>query len=359
MQENLLNDEERVEAVNSIMRNAEAQARLIEDVLDITRIVNQKLSLDRTVLNLIHIVREAMEAVHPSAERKGLTLSSSVEAEDLLVDGDAMRLQQVVLNLLTNAVKFTERGGSIRLRVGRERGQAAIEVIDTGKGIARDLLPHVFERFRQGDSSSTRHHGGLGLGLTIAQKLVLLHGGQIEARSEGEGKGSRFTILLPIVALASVGTVPQNRAPSSADDIFPANSLRGFHVMIVDDEASVRDLVALTLTKCGASVTVASSVEGALGLLASMTPDVIISDIAMPGMDGYAFVEKLRARPGATVPMIALTAYASVQDRERALALGFDSHLSKPVDPLVLVRAIAESRGSGPLSHKAHGRSAA
>ena len=192
MQENLLNEEERVEAVNSIMRNAEAQARLIEDVLDITRIVNQKLSLDRAAAKPARHRARGDGSRQPSAERKGLTLSSSIEAEDLLVDGDAMRLQQVVLNLLTNAVKFTERGGFIRLRVGRERGQAAIEVTDSGKGIAAELLPHVFERFRQGDSSSTRHHGGLGLGLTIAQKLVLIHGGQIEAWSEGEGQRQPF-----------------------------------------------------------------------------------------------------------------------------------------------------------------------
>ena len=343
MQENLLSEEERAEAVSSILRNTEAQARLIEDVLDITRIVNQKLSLDRAILNVVDIVRDAMEAVQLSAERKGLTLSSAIEAEDLLVDGDAMRLQQVVLNLLTNAVKFTARGGSIRLRAARERGSAVIEVTDTGKGIAPSLLPHIFERFRQGDSSSTRHHGGLGLGLTIAQKLVLLHGGQIEVHSEGEGRGSRFTVLLPIVALAA-GELKQPRTALAEAEVFPANSLRGFHVMVVDDEASVRDLVALTLAKCGASVTVASSVEDALSLMKSLAPDVIISDIAMPGMDGYAFIEKLRALPRKAVPVIALTAYASVQERERTLASGFDGHLTKPVDPAVLVRAIARSR---------------
>ena len=343
MQENLLNEEERTEAINSIMRNAEAQASLIEDVLDITRIVNQKLSLDRVVLNVVDLVREAMAAVEPSAEHKGLALSCAIEAEDLLVDGDAMRLQQVLLNLLTNAVKFTARGGSIRLRAARDRGFAMIEVADTGKGIAANLLPHVFERFRQGDSSSTRHHGGLGLGLTIAHQLAVMHGGRIEVESEGEGRGSKFTVLLPIVALAGGGP-SQTRTAVSENDAFPANSLRGFHVMIVDDEASVRDLVALTLAKCGASVTVASSVEDALRLMESLAPDVIISDIAMPGMDGYAFMEKLRTLPRPAAPVIALTAYASVQDRDRALASGFHRHLSKPVDPAVLVRAVADSR---------------
>ncbi|MEO5721119.1 MAG: ATP-binding protein, partial [Chthoniobacterales bacterium] len=343
MQENLLNEEERTEAINSIMRNTEAQARLIEDVLDITRIVNQKLSLKRVVLNVADLVRDAIEAVQPSAELQGLSLSSSIEGEDLLVNGDAMRLQQVILNLLTNAVKFTRRGGSVHLRVARERGCAAIEVADTGKGIAADLLPHIFERFRQGDSSSTRHHGGLGLGLTIAHQLVVMHGGQIEVQSEGEGRGSLFTVLLPIVALAR-SAAPPPHSSSLEEDNFPGNSLRGFHVMILDDEASVRDLVALTLAKCGASVTVASSVNDALGLMASLAPDVIISDIAMPGEDGYAFIEKLRGLPCPSVPVIALTAYASLQDRERALASGFNGHLTKPVDPAALVRAIARSR---------------
>lgn len=345
MQENLLNEKERADAINSIIRNAEAQARLIEDVIDITRIVNQKLSLVRDVVNVLDIVRAAMEAAGPEAEEKDLTLRSSIEAHDLLVDGDAMRLQQVVSNVLGNAVKFTPRGGSVRLRAARDRGMASIEITDTGKGIAADLLPHIFERFRQGDSSSTRHHGGLGLGLTIARELAVMHGGRIEVESAGEGQGSRFTIRLPIVAVAATkGAEVQGRMAAPEANVLGPGGLRGFHVMVVDDEASVRDLLALTLEKCGASVTVASSAETTLSLLASVTPDVIICDIAMPGMDGYAFVEKLRLRPGPAIPAIALTAYASTQDRARALDLGFDGHLAKPVDPAVLVRAIVETR---------------
>jgi PAS domain S-box-containing protein len=345
MQEKMLSEEERAEAVNSIMRNAEAQARLIEDVLDITRIVNHKLSLDRNVLNPVGIVQEAVEAVRPSAVIKDLALETFIEAEDLLVDADAMRLQQVVLNILTNAVKFTPRGGTIWLRISRDRGQASIEIADTGQGISPELLPHIFERFRQGDSSSTRRHGGLGLGLTIAHQLVLMHGGTIEAHSPGEGKGSRFTILLPIVALDTRDLLPMPE--NVIENVFPGNSLRGVHVMVIDDEASVRDLVALTLAKCGASVTVANSVRDALSLMPNLTPDVVVSDIAMPDVDGYEFVQKLRAitEPSAAkIPVIALTAYASVQDRNRALELGFDRHLTKPVDPVELVRAIAKSR---------------
>ncbi len=347
MQENVLSEEERVEAVNSIMRNAESQARLIEDVLDITRIINHKLTLDRTVLDLISVVREALEAVRPSADLKGVSLEIALGDEDhLLVEADAMRLQQVVLNLLTNAVKFTPRGGHVRLRAVRERAHAVIQVTDTGKGIGPDLLPHIFERFRQGDSSSTRHHGGLGLGLTIAHQLVMMHGGQIEVASEGEGRGSTFTVLLPIVALDTRQAKPL-RELAATERNFPENCLRGVHVMVVDDEASVREIVALTLTKCGASVTVAESVADALALMPEVHPDVIVSDVAMPGVDGYAFVRTLRTHEqhnGQLLPIIALTAYASAQDRARALECGFDQYLTKPVDPAELVRAIVKAR---------------
>ncbi len=346
MQEGVLNEEERKEAVDSIMRNAEAQARLIEDVLDITRIINHKLSLDRAVRDLVPIVREAVDAVRPSADVSGLQLEVDCGTDELLIDADRMRLQQVVLNLLTNAVKFTPRGGHVRVRMARERAFAVVEVMDTGKGISAELLPHIFERFRQGDSSSTRHHGGLGLGLTIAHQLVVMHGGTIEVESPGEGQGSRFSILLPIVAVDTRQAV-ETHSLAATEKVFPANSLRGVHVMVVDDEASVSDVVGLTLAKCGASVTVANSVNDALSLVPDLHPDVIVSDIAMPGIDGYTFVQRLRSmadRRGADIPVIALTAYASLQDRNRSLEAGFDRHLTKPVDPAELVRAIVKTR---------------
>jgi len=345
MQENILSEEERAQAVDSIMRNAEAQARLIEDVLDITRIVNHKLSLDRQLLNLTEIVREAVDAILPSANAREITLTSSTEANDFLIHADPTRLQQVLLNVLTNAVKFTPPGGRIDVRIAQRLSRAAIIVADTGQGISPELLPHIFERFRQGDSSSRRHHGGLGLGLAIAHQLATMHGGELEVESAGEGKGSRFTVLLPIVAMGTLH-LPQVVSPTAEEIAFPSESLRGLHVMVLDDEASVRDLLALTLAKCGASVTLASSVEDALSLLPNLSPDVIVSDIAMPGADGYDFIQKLRAlvRPrGANLPVIALTAYASVHDRERALRAGFDRHLTKPVDPVELVRTIAGS----------------
>lgn len=344
MQENILTESERAQAVDSIMRNAEAQARLIEDVLDITRIVNQKLALDRRVLNLTDIVAEAVEAMLPSANASNIAIESAIEADDLLIHADPMRLQQVLLNLLTNAVKFTLPGGKIDVLVTRQRSRAAIVVSDTGQGIDADLLPHIFERFRQGDSSSKRHHGGLGLGLTIAHQLVAMHGGELIAESAGEGQGSRFTVRLPIVAMGTLRLAESETSLSTEDVAFPSESLRGLHVMVLDDEASVRELLALTLAKCGASVTIASSVEDALALLPNLTPDVVVSDIAMPGADGYEFIQKLRALVGPRgpeVPVIALTAYASEHDRERAFRAGFDRHLTKPVDPAELVRTIA------------------
>jgi CheY-like chemotaxis protein len=211
------------------------------------------------------------------------------------------------------------------------------------------LLPHIFERYRQGDSSSTRAYGGLGLGLAIAHQLVVLHGGKIEAESDGEGKGSRFIVSLPIAAAEAHAATRAGRS-GRGKDVFPSESLRGLHIMVVDDNASVRDLVALTLTKCGASVTVATSVDDALGLMPNLAPDVVVSDLAMPNIDGYEFVRRFRAMTdskGGRIPVIALTAYGSVQDRERALEAGFDSYLSKPIDPGELVHAVAATQARG------------
>jgi PAS domain S-box-containing protein len=344
MQENVLTEEERLDAANSIMRNAKAQGRLIEDVLDITRIVNRKLSLDRKILNLDGIVNEAAEAIQPSADAKSVRLLTSIESRDILVYADPLRLAQVLLNLLTNAVKFTPPGGQVLVHLCRRDDNASIEVSDTGKGIRADLLPHIFERFRQGDGGSTRRYDGLGLGLTIAHQLIMMHDGDIIAESDGEGRGSRFTIRLPIVAL---GTKLADQIDSSAPvESFPAESLRGVHIMVIDNDSGIRDLVALTLTKCGASVTVAGSVEDAMNLLRTMSPDVVISDLGMADADGYEFIRRFREipQPESAVPVIALTAYGSLQERNRALEAGFDRHLTKPVDPAELVREIVKTR---------------
>ena len=350
MQEHVLGEAERTQAVDSIMRNAEAQARLIEDVLDISRIVNQKLSLDRGIVPLWRVVTEAIDAVLPSADTKGVSLISEVESHDLLVHGDRMRLEQVVTNLLSNAVKFTPRGGEIRIAVGQEREFGTIVVSDSGQGIEPELLPHIFERFRQGESNLTRRHGGLGLGLAIAHQLVRLHGGEIEVESAGVNEGSRFTVRLPILAVGSLPSAKLDPSHFWVEDAFPAEHLRGLHVMVVDDELSVRELLSLTLAKCGASVTLAASVEEALAVLPNLSPDVVVSDIAMPGMDGYEFIQKLRElihpRSGREVPVIALTACASGQDRDLALQAGFERHLTKPVDPAELVRVIAQTHSA-------------
>ncbi|MBA2270452.1 MAG: response regulator, partial [Chthoniobacterales bacterium] len=349
MQEHVLEEDERAQAVDSIVRNAEAQARLIEDVLDITRIVNQKLSLNPEILNLWHIMNDSVDAVLPSAEAKGVALVSAFDSHDLLVHGDRNRLQQVLVNLLANAVKFTPSGGEIRVELGEQNGFSSVTVSDNGQGISPELLPHIFERFRQGDSSSTRRHGGLGLGLAIANQLTVLHGGKIEADSAGEGQGSRFTVLLPILAIGSLPGANTGASHLIGGEAFPADHLRGLHVMVVDDEPSVRELLALTLAKCGASVALAASVHDALDLLPDLTPDVVVSDIAMPGADGYEFIQQLRGlvrSHGRDVPVIALTACASGQDRDHAMQAGFNRYLTKPVDPAELVHAIAESHST-------------
>jgi PAS domain S-box-containing protein len=347
MQEHVLGEAERAQAVDSIMRNAEAQAGLIEDVLDITRIVNQKLSLDREIVQLWRVVTEAIDAILPSADAKGVALISEIESHDLLVHADRMRLEQVVTNLLANAVKFTDRGGEIRVVVAQQDEFATVVVADTGQGIDSELLPHIFERFRQGDSSPTRRHGGLGLGLAIAHQLVRLHGGEIEVESAGSNQGSRFTMRLPILAVGSFSSPKPDPSLFWVEDAFPPDHLRGLNVMVVDDELSVRELLALTLAKCGASVTPAASVQEALAVLPNLSPDVVVSDIAMPDMDGYEFIHQLRElvrpRNGRDVPVIALTACASGQDRDLALQAGFDRHITKPVDPAELVRVIAQS----------------
>jgi hypothetical protein len=346
MQEDLLNEGERDEAVRSIMRNAEAQAHLIEDVLDITRIINGKLHLERQVRHLTEIVFDAIDAIKPSADAKDISLTKATDATGLLVHVDARRLQQVMLNLLTNAVKFTPEGGQIVVRVAQRDGHAAIEISDTGTGISPELLPHIFERFRQGDSSSTRQHSGLGLGLAIAHQLVAMHQGRIEVESAGEDQGSRFTVLLPIVSLETQRAAAEMRSAAEPDPV-AAQALLGLHILVVDDDASVRDLLSIALSRCGASVATAASVADALSSIRDLKPDVIVSDIAMPQADGYDLIRAIRALAlpeGEKIPVIALTAFASAQDQRRALELGFNQHLAKPVDPLHLIQAIAETQ---------------
>jgi PAS domain S-box-containing protein len=335
-------------ALDTIERNARAQAQLIEDLLDVSRIITGKLRLDARPVELAPIIAAATDAARPAATAKGITLHVDPGETHLAVLGDADRLQQVVWNLLSNAIKFTPQAGEVRVALARNAGHAEINVRDTGQGIAPEFLPHVFERFRQADGAPTRQHGGLGLGLAIVRHLVELHGGTVAAASAGAGHGATFTVQLPVAALrtadfglrAGDGTSDQSaiRSPQSA-------ILSGLRVLVVDDEPDARDLLQLVLTQSGALVMTADSAGAALAAFERERPDLLISDIGMPGVDGYALIREVRARETqsglAHLPAIALTAYARTEDRAQALDAGFHTHMPKPIDPAALVAALA------------------
>jgi PAS domain S-box-containing protein len=331
-------------ALESIERNTQAQTQLVSDILDVSRIITGKLRVDRRPLDLAPVIDAALDAVHPAAEAKGVALCASID-RSLRSTGDADRLLQVIWNLLSNAVKFTPAGGQVTVEMRGEGGGIDLRVSDTGVGIPRDFLPHVFERFRQGDASTTRHHGGLGLGLAIVRHLVGLHGGTVVAESDGPGRGSRFTVRLPSgpVAVAQAPPAP-DRARKETDVLRNVlRSLQDVRVLVVDDEADTRELVKMTLKQYGATIATAASVAEAMGTFATFSPAVVVADIGMPGEDGYSLIGRLRRLPpgkGGQTPAIALTAYAQQQDREQALAAGFNLHLAKPVEPSELAWAI-------------------
>jgi signal transduction histidine kinase len=339
-------------ALESVERNAVAQARLIDDLLEVSRIVTGKLRLKVTPLDLTQVVDAALDVVRPAAEAKDIRLERGLPEGPWLGVGDFDRLQQIVWNLLSNAVKFTPRGGAVRITVTRAEGWDQIAVSDTGKGIDPGFLPHVFAPFRQADASTTRDHGGLGLGLAIVRQLVELHGGSVSAESEGIGRGSRFTVMLPVPT-----HVPEVQ-PSAAGSVLtrvmtsgpvPPPDLGGIRVMVVDDDADARELVATTLSHYGADVTAGASASEAMVLLPQTHPDVLLSDIAMHGEDGYTLIQRLRALPkerGGLVPAIALTAYAGAGDRAKALAAGYQLHISKPFDPVELARTVQRLVGT-------------
>ena len=338
------------EGVEIIERNARSQARLVEDVLEVSRIICGKVRLNIVPLDLVSAVDAALTSARPTASAKGITLSRDVETMDRPVSGDPDRLQQVVWNLLSNALKFTPKGGQVSVRVRLVGDQAEIQVRDTGIGIKEDFLPYVFDRFRQSDASSTRSHGGLGLGLSITRHLVEMHGGTVEAVSEGEGRGAVFTVLLPLVTPPAVNNglgdghlpAPSRRPDSPAPLALP--SLENRRVLVVDDEADSRRLLVHLLTRARAMVREAESVSAALAALQDWPADVLISDIAMPGEDGYGLIRRLRQSSDVewrTLPAIALTAFARTEDRESALAAGFQMHLAKPFQPLALLTAVA------------------
>jgi len=331
-------------ALESIERNTQAQSQLVSDILDVSRIITGKLHIDREPLDLAPVVDAALDAIHPAADAKSVALCASLD-RSLRLTGDGDRLLQVVWNLLSNAVKFSRQGGRVDVQTRRVEGEIEIEVADNGVGIAPDFLPYVFDRFRQGDASTTRRHGGLGLGLAIVRHLVELHGGTVSARSGGPGRGACFIVRLPaaLTAAAEAQPVPE-RGKKEADGLRRVlQSLAGVRVLVVDDEEDTRELVKMALKQYGATVATAASVEEALGVFEEVGPAAIVADIGMPGEDGYSLIRRVRQLPaeqGGLVPAIALTAYARRQDRDQALAAGFNTHLTKPVEPSELAWAV-------------------
>ncbi|MFS8070335.1 MAG: ATP-binding protein, partial [Byssovorax sp.] len=331
----------------TIERNIKLQTQLIEDLLDVSRIVAGKLRISLQRVDLNEVVASALESARVAAEAKSLHLEATTETALGEVLGDPERLHQIVSNLLSNAVKFTPKGGRISVRLEREGATVRIVVEDSGRGISPELLPHVFERFRQAESATKRSHGGLGLGLAIVRHLVEQHQGTVTAESQGEGRGSTFTVTLPVVRpLVSAVTVEPRRA---AKDASPGLvSLAGVRVLVVDDDPDARELLETALHESGADVHTAPSVSIAIEELSSFHPHLLLSDIGMPEEDGYGLIRRLRAREaaeGGHVPAIALTAFASQAEREQAIALGFDEHVTKPASPWELVRTVARLVG--------------
>ena len=337
--------------LETIARNAQAQGRLIEDVLDVSRIISGKLRLQQQMVDLGQVVSAALDVVTPMAAAKRVELHADVKP-GVSIFGDADRLQQVVWNLLSNAVKFTPSGGRVGVSLARNDSDAVVRVTDTGQGIEAEVLPFVFDRFRQADSSSSRYHGGLGLGLAIARHLVELHGGVILAESPGRGSGATFTVRLPVrvsTVLAEEPTPEPDDEPSSIIVV----RLDGVRVLVCEDDADTRELLAIMLRGAGAEVQTVVSASEALATLAASPPDVMVSDIGLPGEDGYGLMTRVRALPpeqGGRVPAIALTAYARAEDAEMATRAGFDLHVAKPVHETRLIRAI------GKLAHTLRSR---
>ncbi len=324
-------------------RNTRAQAQLIDDLLDMSRIVTGKLRLEVRPTELAPVVQAALDAIRPAAEARGVRLSAALSPDAGPVSGDPTRLQQVVWNLLANAVKFTPRDGWVEVRLERAGTQVQVEVRDSGQGVKAEMLPHLFERFFQADSTSTRTHGGLGLGLAIVRHLVELHGGTASAHSAGEGQGATFTVRLPVLAVRMGPSSPERPGPQAAWKPAPGAGIRGLRVLVVDDEADAREMLALVLAQGGALVTAVGSVREALDALEAGQPDVLVSDVDMPEEGGYALIQQVRARSrerGGQVPAVALTAHARAEDRTRILAAGFQMHAPKPIDPDELAAVI-------------------
>ena len=342
--------DEQKRAIEVIDRNARAQVRLIDDLLDLSRIMTGKLRLDLHQVSFGSVVESAVDSAMPAARAKGIRLKAMVETHQDIVSADSTRLQQVVWNLLTNAIKFTPKGGQVQVLLQRVNSHLELSVGDTGIGIPAGYLPHVFDRFSQRDSSTTRMFGGLGLGLAICKQLVELHSGSIRAASQGEGKGATFSVELPLsIAQLNDRAAPRIHPTAEAQ---PAEDLslpmlEGVHVFTVDDEPDARDLLKTVLEERGARVTSFASAEDALATLKTTRPTVLVCDVGMPKMDGYQLIRKLRAEESRSerIPALALTAFARAEDRKRSLIAGYQAHLAKPFDVGELVLVVADLVG--------------
>jgi PAS domain S-box-containing protein len=328
-------------ALETIERNTRMLNQLVDDVLDVSRITTGTMRLDLRPVELIPVIEAAVEPMRPAARAKGIDIGLFLDPAVPPASGDAARLQQIVWNLASNAIKFTARGDRVEIHLTQHDDRVRIRVTDTGRGIPRAFLPYVFERFTQADSTTTRQHGGLGLGLAIVRHLAELHGGTVHAESEGEGRGSTFVFELPASARAVMKPYasPARTIPSDAP------SLRDVRILVVDDQTDARELLRLVLEEYGASVMPCASVEEALGVWERWRAHVVLCDIAMPGRDGYDFIAALRERGGADVPVAAVTALVTERDRDRLLAAGFQAHIRKPVDPVDVVREVARLAG--------------
>ncbi|AUX25798.1 histidine kinase [Sorangium cellulosum] len=349
IKERKLDPERLQQGMAAIERSAQAQAQIVDDILMVSRIITGKVRLSTHPVDVAAVIAAAVDTITPTASAKDVEVCVELDEDLGRVSGDRDRLQQVLWNLLSNAVKFTPKRGRVAVRARRAGAQVAISVTDTGKGIDRAFLPYVFDRFRQGDSSPSRAHGGLGLGLSIVRHLVELHGGAVEAESEGAGRGATFTVTLPVKAGSwqAPATSPPGGAGHALDDV-ASTSLSGVHILLVEDEPDARELIAFVLEQAGARVTTAAQVSEALRVLAQERPDVLVSDIGMPEESGYTLIERVRASGRdeiRRIPAVALTAYARVEDRRRALSAGFQRHVAKPIDPSDLIGVIAGLAG--------------
>ena len=345
-----LEEEQLLRAVETIERNARSQSQLIDDLLDVSRIITGKLQIEPVSVDLCNVVQAAVEAVRPSFEAKEIEVKTEVTGEACVVAGDSNRLQQIFWNLFSNAVKFTPQRGKIKVALKRQKSTIKVSVADSGIGINPEFVPYIFDRFRQADGSTTRAHGGLGLGLSIVKHLVELHRGTVEVKSDGLDRGTTFTVTFPVgsveelIASQDIAAEAQgNGSPVEASQV-----LEGLRIMVVDDEADSREVVSAILTRCGSVVMCCESPAEALKIFKEWKPDLLVSDIGMPVEDGYTLIKKLRKmkfKSAREVPAVALTAYATKEDKARALAAGFQVHVPKPIEPAALIRSIATVMG--------------